>query len=100
MRFRNLMGGVALSMVASAALAAAQPGGQGGPGAQNVFRAPPGSSPAMAAPAPAGKRINRAIEMLLKGQPIYYQQVSGGGYEDGKRQAATKADYILYEMEH
>ena len=26
-------------------------------------------------------RINRAIEMLEKGQPIYYTQTSGSGYE-------------------
>lgn len=45
-------------------------------------------------------RINRAIEMLDSGQPVYYTQNSGGGYEEGKRLAATKADYITYEMEH
>jgi len=50
--------------------------------------------------APAPKRINRAIEVLESGQPVYYTQVSGGGYEDGKRLAATKADYITYDMEH
>ncbi|PKQ01186.1 MAG: hypothetical protein CVT74_00505 [Alphaproteobacteria bacterium HGW-Alphaproteobacteria-13] len=54
---------------------------------------------AQSAPAPT-HRINRAIEMLDSGQPVYYTQVSGGGYEDGKRLAATKADYITYEMEH
>ncbi|PKQ01190.1 MAG: hypothetical protein CVT74_00525 [Alphaproteobacteria bacterium HGW-Alphaproteobacteria-13] len=51
-------------------------------------------------PAVAPKRINRAIEVLESGQPVYYTQVSGGGYEDGKRLAATKADYITYDMEH
>lgn len=50
--------------------------------------------------APAPKRINRAIEVLESGQPVYYTQISGGGYEDGKRLAATKADYITYDMEH
>jgi 4-hydroxy-2-oxoheptanedioate aldolase len=49
---------------------------------------------------PAPKRINRAIEVLESGQPVYYTQTSGGGYEDGKRLAATKADYITYDMEH
>ena len=104
MKLRSMTCALALSMAASTALAAAQPGAQQGQGqqgdGQQTFRAPAGASPAMAAPAPAGKRINRAIEMLLKGQPVYYQQVSGGGYDDGRRHAATKADYILYDMEH
>ena len=47
-----------------------------------------------------GKRVNRVIDMWLKNQPVYYAQVSGGGYEQGKALAATKADYITYEMEH
>jgi 4-hydroxy-2-oxoheptanedioate aldolase len=47
-----------------------------------------------------GKHVNRVIDMWLKGQPVYYAQVSGGGYEQGKALAATKADYITYEMEH
>ena len=47
-----------------------------------------------------GKRVNRIIDMWLKGQPVYYSQISGGGYEQGKQMAATKADYITYEMEH
>ncbi|HYZ83418.1 MAG TPA: hypothetical protein VE621_03410 [Bryobacteraceae bacterium] len=45
------------------------------------------------------KRINRAIELLEAGQPIYYTG-GHGGYEEGKKMAATKADYINYEMEH
>jgi 4-hydroxy-2-oxoheptanedioate aldolase len=47
-----------------------------------------------------GKHVNRIIDMWLKNQPVYYSQISGGGYEDGKKMAATKADYITYEMEH
>jgi 4-hydroxy-2-oxoheptanedioate aldolase len=47
-----------------------------------------------------GKRVNRVIELWLKKQPVYYAQISGGGYEEGKKMAATKADYITYEMEH
>lgn len=47
-----------------------------------------------------GKHINRVIDMWLKKQPVYYAQISGGGYEEGKKLAATKADYITYEMEH
>jgi 4-hydroxy-2-oxoheptanedioate aldolase len=45
------------------------------------------------------KRINRAIELLEAGQPIYYTGGSGG-YEEGKKLAHTWADYINYEMEH
>jgi 4-hydroxy-2-oxoheptanedioate aldolase len=47
-----------------------------------------------------GKRVNRVLDMWLKGQPVYYSQVSGGGYDQGREMAATKADYITYEMEH
>ena len=47
-----------------------------------------------------GKHVNRVIDMWLKNQPVYYAQISGGGYEEGKKMAATKADYITYEMEH
>ena len=47
-----------------------------------------------------GKHVNRVIDMWLKNQPVYYAQTSGGAYEDGKKLAATKADYITYEMEH
>ena len=44
-------------------------------------------------------RVNRAIEMLAKRQPVYYT-TSSGGYEDGKKLARTPYDYINYEMEH
>jgi 4-hydroxy-2-oxoheptanedioate aldolase len=47
-----------------------------------------------------GKRVNRVIDMWLKGQPVYYAQLSAAGYEEGKKMVATKADYITYEMEH
>jgi 4-hydroxy-2-oxoheptanedioate aldolase len=48
----------------------------------------------------AVKHVNRVIDLWLKNQPVYYAQISGGGYEQGKALAATKADYITYEMEH
>jgi 4-hydroxy-2-oxoheptanedioate aldolase len=54
---------------------------------------------AQSASAPKAKRINRAIELLEQGQPIYYTG-GRGGYEEGKKTAGTKADYINYEMEH
>ncbi|MBM3740065.1 MAG: hypothetical protein FJW39_30275 [Acidobacteria bacterium] len=45
------------------------------------------------------KRINKAIELLEQGQPIYYTG-GHGGYAEGKKLAQTWADYINYEMEH
>jgi 4-hydroxy-2-oxoheptanedioate aldolase len=57
-----------------------------------------------AAPSPAtSHRINRAIELLAGGQPIYYtcsHSGTEGNFEVGKRDAQTWADYISYDMEH
>ncbi len=47
-----------------------------------------------------GRHVNRVIDLWLQGQPVYYAQISGGGYAQGRELAATKADYITYEMEH
>lgn len=58
---------------------------------------------AIAAQPPAPKRINRAIELLEQGQPIYYTGSHNGmegGFERGKEDAQTYADYISYDMEH
>ena len=54
------------------------------------------------APPPAAKRINRAIELLEKDQPIYYTQIAATDidYEKGKEMVNTWADYISVEMEH
>lgn len=49
------------------------------------------------------KRINRAIELLEQGQPIYYtgsHSGTEGSFEQGKNDAQTWADYISYDMEH
>lgn len=46
-----------------------------------------------------GKRINRVVELWRKGQPVYYTSTDEGGFENGRRMAATKADYINYGME-
>src|SRR5947208_3026841 len=49
------------------------------------------------------KRINRAIELLEQGQPIYYtgsHSGTEGSFEQGKKDAQTYADYISYDMEH
>jgi len=54
------------------------------------------------APPPAGKRINRAIELLQQDQAIYYTQIQATDidYEKGKEMVNTWADYISVEMEH
>ncbi|MDA0207578.1 MAG: aldolase/citrate lyase family protein [Acidobacteria bacterium] len=61
---------------------------------------------ALAATAPAQdykpKRINKAIELLDMGQPIYYTGSHNGTdatFEQGKLDAQTWADYINYDME-
>ena len=46
------------------------------------------------------KRLNKMIELLAAGQPVYDVGVTGGGYEEGKKLAQTTNDMILYEMEH
>ena len=49
------------------------------------------------------KRINRAIELLEHGQPIYYtgsHEGTEGSFEQGVKDAQTWADYISYDMEH
>ena len=55
---------------------------------------------AQSAPPAKPLRINRAIQMLEQGQPVYYTQTNGGGYEEGKKLAHTPSDYITYDMEH
>jgi len=48
-------------------------------------------------------RINRGIELLAAGQPIYYtgsHEGTEGSYEQGVKDAQTWADYISYDMEH
>jgi 4-hydroxy-2-oxoheptanedioate aldolase len=57
----------------------------------------------MFADAPKAKRINRAIELLEQGQPIYYtgsHEGTEGNFEQGVKDAQTYADYISYDMEH
>ena len=46
------------------------------------------------------KRVNRAIELLEEGQPIYYTGVHDVSYDGGRAMAQTWADYIAVEMEH
>ncbi len=57
----------------------------------------------MFADGPTPKRINRAIELLEQGQPIYYtgsHEGTEGNFEQGVKDAQTYADYISYDMEH
>jgi 4-hydroxy-2-oxoheptanedioate aldolase len=49
------------------------------------------------------KRINKAIELLSQGQPIYYtggHEGTAGSFDAGVKMAQTWADYINYDMEH
>jgi 4-hydroxy-2-oxoheptanedioate aldolase len=58
---------------------------------------------ALLAQTPKPKHINRAIELLEQGQPIYYtgsHSGTTGSYEQGMKDAQTYADYISYDMEH
>jgi 4-hydroxy-2-oxoheptanedioate aldolase len=55
------------------------------------------------AAAQSPKRVNKAIELLSQGQPVYYtggHEGTAGGFEAGKKMAQTWADYIMYDMEH
>ena len=52
---------------------------------------------AATAQAPKGTRINRAVELLSQGQPIYYtgsHSGTEGSFEQGKKDAQIYADYI------
>src|SRR5262249_54279718 len=54
------------------------------------------------AQAPKAKRINRAIDLLAQGQPIYYtgsHSGTAGGFEQGKQAGRTYADHIMFERE-
>jgi 4-hydroxy-2-oxoheptanedioate aldolase len=49
------------------------------------------------------RHVNRAIELLEQGQPIYYtgsHEGTDGSFEQGVKDAQTWADYISYDMEH
>jgi 4-hydroxy-2-oxoheptanedioate aldolase len=45
-------------------------------------------------------RINRAIELLAQGQPVYYTSTHDLTYENGMAMARTWADYIRIDAEH
>lgn len=57
----------------------------------------------LAAQTPRPTRINRAIDLLAQGQPIYYtgsHEGTEGSFAQGVKDAQTWADYISYDMEH
>ena len=59
-----------------------------------------GAASAQSVGAPyAPKRINKAIELLEQGEPVYYFQIPGGGYDRGRELAQTWADAIGYNVE-
>lgn len=45
-------------------------------------------------------RVNKAIELLQQGQPIYYTGARDISYETGRAMAGTWADFIAVDMEH
>jgi 4-hydroxy-2-oxoheptanedioate aldolase len=57
----------------------------------------------LTADTPKATRINRAIDLLSQGQPVYYtgsHEGTDGSFEQGVKDAQTYADYISYDMEH
>ncbi len=57
----------------------------------------------LAAQTPSPRRVNKAIELLAQGQPVYYtgsHSGTEGSFEQGVKDAQTWADYISYDMEH
>ena len=48
----------------------------------------------------SARRVNKAVDMLAQGQPIYYTGAEDRSYEGGRAAAKTWADYVTFEMEH
>ena len=46
------------------------------------------------------KRINRIIELLEEGQPVYWAGGVGLSYEGGVKSAQTTADWLVIGIEH
>lgn len=59
-----------------------------------ALRAGPPAGGAYAGP----QRVNKAIELLAAGQPVYYGY-GRGGYEEGRAAAKTWADILMYDLE-
>lgn len=45
-------------------------------------------------------RVNRVVELLEQGQPVYYTGTGERSFEGGVKAAKTWADYIAYDVEH
>jgi 4-hydroxy-2-oxoheptanedioate aldolase len=45
-------------------------------------------------------RVNRAIELLSEGQPVYSTVIVEPGYQSGREQAGTWADCLILDLEH
>lgn len=45
-------------------------------------------------------RINRVIELVGQGQPVYYTSPTERSYDGGRAMAATEYDYIQYDLEY
>jgi 4-hydroxy-2-oxoheptanedioate aldolase len=45
-------------------------------------------------------RVNRAIELLGQGQPVYSSTVTEPSYEQGREEARTWADCLILDLEH
>lgn len=45
-------------------------------------------------------RQNSAIELLERGQPIFFTGITELGFESGQRHASTFADYLCIDLEH
>ncbi len=56
------------------------------------------AEPVAPASLPKPKHVNKAIELLESGQPVYYSY-GRGGYAEGKAAAQTWADVLMYDME-
>ena len=46
------------------------------------------------------QRLNKTVQLLAQGQPIYYTSVQDRSYEGGRAAAQTWADYLNIDMEH
>jgi 4-hydroxy-2-oxoheptanedioate aldolase len=46
------------------------------------------------------KRINRVIELIESGEPVYYTGTGELTYENGLKQASTWADFLITDFEH
>jgi 4-hydroxy-2-oxoheptanedioate aldolase len=45
-------------------------------------------------------RINRVVELLAQGQPVYTASVAEASFESGRAAAASWADYLTIDLEH